>query len=398
MVESLLNLTVSRAIPPEVVIGLMTGQYKLFGGVVRGATGTPYAGQIIRHLLPITRQTIDAPLLAQISSVMGAVNTYQLSGQVNALTSATQQVLQIATSTMVLSGLNLAVTAVGFAVLNEKLKSLEGKLNEMQQEVRAIRALMELDERAKLGAALRDLMNAVNVKNSGHRDDMLLNAKNVLAPISIKYKELLAGADIFETAMAYEEYFCLTSLAHARCLAELGMLDMANRDLEEASEFWNKQAQRIANKFLLSDSPERFLFSDFAQDVPVSVLVEWLDFAYQEEKGYGWIDDLRGKTRSWYSQDDYAGVAKGFPSVGKMFSKKIKAVKPIEIDQDRKRVIPSFQKLVARSNVFEGYKAQYGLLEANNITPSEFESKVALFAPEAVVDGYLILQPAESAV
>ena len=48
--------------------------------------------------------------------------------------------------------------------------------------------------------------------------------------------------------------------------------------------------------------------------------------------------------------------------------------------------------------MFEGYKAQYGLLEANNITPSEFESKVALFAPEAVVDGYLILQPAESAV
>ena len=30
---------------------------------------------------------------------------------------------------MVLSGLNLAVSAVGFAVLNEKLKKLEGKLN-----------------------------------------------------------------------------------------------------------------------------------------------------------------------------------------------------------------------------------------------------------------------------
>jgi hypothetical protein len=104
---------------------------------------------------------------------------------------------------------------------------------------------------------------------------MLFNSKNVLAPINLKYKELLAGADILETAMAYEEYFCLTSLAHARCLAELGMLDMAKQDLEEASEFWKMQAQRITNQFLLGDNPERFLFSDFSQDVPV-VLATWV--------------------------------------------------------------------------------------------------------------------------
>jgi len=412
MIESLLNLTVTRAIPPEIVNGLITGQFKLYGGVIRGAPGTQYAGQIIRHLLPVTEQTIGASagIGAPISRALGLVNAYQLhrlsgqaaanilSGQVNVLTAATKQVLQIATGTMVLSGLNLAVTAVGFAVLNEKLKSLEGKLNEIQQEVRALRTLMELEERAKLGAALRDLSNVVTIKNPDHRHEMLFNSKNVLGPVSLKYKELLAGADVFEKAMAYEEYFCLTSLAHARCLAELGMLDMANRDLEEASEFWKGQAQRIANEFLLNDSPERLLFSDFAQDVPVSVLVEWLDFAYQEEKGYGWIDELRGKTRPWYAQDDNAGVAKRFSSFGKMLKRKNSSVELTEIEQDRERVIPSFQKLVARSNVFEGYKAQYELLEANNVTPSEFESKMALLALKAAVDGYLILQPAESVI
>lgn len=401
MVESLLNLTVNRAIPPDVLTGLMTGQFKLHGGVIRGAPGTQYAGQIIRHLLPVTEQSIGTPTLAPISRALGAVNVYQLhglSGQVNALTAATQQVLQIATGTMILSGLNLAVTAVGFAVLNEKLKSLEGKLNEIQQEVRVLRNLIELEERSKLGAALRDLLNVVTIKNLDHRNDMLFNSKNVLAPISLKYKELLAGADVIETAMAYEEYFCITSLAHARCLAELGMLEMAYRDLDEANEFWKEQAQRITNKFLLRDSPERFLFSDFAQDVPVSVLVEWLDFAYQEEKGYGWIDELRGQTRSWYAQDDKARVAKGFPSVGKILNRGNRADILTEIDQDRERVIPSFQKLVARSNVFEGYKAQYELLEVNNVTPSEFESGVALLAQTAAVDGFLILQPAESAI
>ncbi len=78
--------------------------------------------------------------------------------------------------------------------------------------------------------------------------------------------------------------------------------------------------------------------------------------------------------------------------------KKTPSVKPPTIDQDREKVIPSFQKLVARSNVFEGYKAQYELLEAHDVTPSEFESKVALLAPEAVVNGYLILRPAESVI
>ena len=269
MVESVLGLTVARAIPLEVLTGLAMGQYKLYGGVIRWAPGTEFAGQIVRHLLPVAAQTIGAPLFAPISGVLGAVNTYQLhkiSGQVNALAAATQQVLQIATGTMVLSGLNLAVTAVGFAVLNEKLKSLEGKLNEIQKEVKAIRALLELEERARLAAALRDLLNVVDVKNIEHRNIMLFNAKNILAPISLKYKELLASADTIETAMAYEEYFCLTSLAHTRCLAELGMLEMAQRDLEEARIFWKEQACRIANGLLLGKYPERFLFRKFQEN------------------------------------------------------------------------------------------------------------------------------------
>ena len=392
MVESLLNLTVTRAIPPDVMTGLVTGQFKLHGGVIRGAPGTQDAGQIIRHLLPVTEPTIGTPILAPISRALDVVNTYQLHGissQVNALTATTQQVLQIATGTMVLSGLNLAVTAVGFAVLNEKLKSLEGQLNEIQQEVRAIRALMQLEERARLGAALRDLLNIVAIKNFDDRRTMLFNSKNVLAPINLKYKELLAGADTIETAMAYEEYFCITSLAHARCLAELNMLEMANRDLDEASTFWKKQAQRIANEFLLGENPERFLFSDFAQDVPVFILVEWLDFAYQEEKGYGWIDELRGQNRSWYDNRF---------SVSKMWDRRNRDVKFSDIEQHREGLIPSFQKLVARSNVFEGYKAQYELLEANNVTPSEFDSQVALLAQTEAVDGFLILQPAKDII
>ena len=277
MIDSLLGLSVARGIPTEVVSGLITGMYRLDGGVIRWAANTENAGQIIRHLIPIASSIGPTSLLSPISGVIGAVNTYQLHGisnQIRTLTETTQQVLEIANTSMVFSGLNLAVTAVGFYVLNEKLKNLEGKLNEIQSEVKAIRTLLELDERARLGSALRDLLNITHVKNIEHRNTLLFNSKNVLAPISLKYKELLSNADTLELAMAYEEYFCLTSLAHARCLAELGMLDMAYRDIAETNQFWRSQAQRIGAELLIGKYPERFLHKEFSEELPISVLAE----------------------------------------------------------------------------------------------------------------------------
>lgn len=400
MSESLLGLTVARAIPPEVITGLLTGQYKQYGGVIRWASGTENAGQIVRHLLPVTSQSLASPLFAPVSSTLGTINTYQLhrlSGQVGNLTTSVNQLFQVATGTMALSGLNLVVSAVGFAVLNEKLKRLEGKLNEIQQEVKAIRSLLEIEERAKLSAALRDLLSISEIKNSNHRHTILFNAKNVFGPVNLKYKELLLSADTIETAMAYEEYFCLTSLTHARCLAELEMLDMASRDILETQIFWKEQSRRIANDLLLSENPERLLFSDFAKDVPVSTLAEWLDFSYGEEKGYGWIDELRGKTRPWYAEDGYVEVGKGAAKVtSSLFnvaSRYTGKVIEKDIDRQQTKVLPSFQKLVARNNVLEGYVEQYRLLEVSGTTPMEFEAKIGSIAESEAVDGYLILEP-----
>lgn len=44
----------------------------------------------------------------------------------------------------------------------------------------------------------------------------------------------------------------------------------------------------------------------------------------------------------------------------------------------------------------EGYGAQYTLLEAFDMTPSQFESRAAELAAENAVDDYLILEPAET--
>lgn len=399
MFETFMGLNITRAIPTEVFAGLITGDYSLHGGVIRWAAGTESAGQIVRHLIPIAQQGISASLFAPIAGILEGVNTYQLhnltgqttaiAGQVNALTTATQQVLQIANTTMIFSGLSLAVTSVGFVMLNKKLNNLEGKLNEIGKDVKAIRALLELDERSRLAAALRDLLNIADVKNVEHRDKLLFNSKNILGQISLKYKELLADANSLEMAMAYEEYFCLTSLAHARCLAELGMLDIARRDLEQTNEFWKTQSQYIANKFLLGKNPERFLFSDFSQDIPVAVLIEWLDFAYGKENGYLWLDELRNKTKPWYSGNNNGIIENGLWDTITRFTVKAEA-----LNDQKEKIIPSLQKLVARNKVLSGFVAQYKLLEKHNITPTEFEQKIASLPETAKVNGYIILQPA----
>lgn len=389
MADNLFGLMVTRAIPHEVLVGLAAKQYKMYGGVIRWAPGTENAGQIVRHLIPTASQAIADPLFNPLNGALNLANAYRLNGiGVN-----TQMVLQMATGTMALSGLNLAVNAIGFAVINQKLKRLENQLNKIEKEVKAIHELLEINERARLGAALEDLVNAMNSQKVDDRRDLLLNAKNNLAPIRLKYKELLSKADNLEVSLGYEEYFVLTSLAHSRCLAELGMSDTARHSLESDVIFWKGESKRIAHDLLLGDDPERFLFNEFAEAIPVSNLVEWLDFAYAEEKGYEQLDALRAMTTGWYTGIDTKEfgrkTGRAFSNIGQKISRKADA----ELEWQLQKVIPSFQKLIARNNVLDGYIGQYQYLEENSILPSTFENEIANISSEFHIDGYIILEP-----
>lgn len=371
------GLSLERDIPSAVLYGLQTGIYKLYGGVIRWAAGTEHAGAIVRHLIP--------------SAAVEVV------GNLQPISAMSRQVLQIANGTMIMSGLNLAVSAVGFAVLNEKLNKLESNLKEIQNDVKAIGRLFELEERSRLAAALRDLLNIDKIKNIEHRDAILLNSKNVLAPISLKYKELLAGADDIQLAMAYEEYFCLSYLAHVRCLGELGMFEMARLDLEETNTYWKQQARRIGNDLLLSKAPERFLYNDFYQDMPVSALIEGLDFFYDEARGNGWIDELRSKNSPWYSDENFKGISAGATKMTSSFRSLVKNLTNYDeikvIEEQKTLVIPYFRKLVARNNVLDGFVTQYEMLEKYNLRPSDFENQIALLDLSSVNNGFFILKP-----
>lgn len=393
---------VARMIPPDVAMGLFTGQYKLYGGVIRWAAGTEHAGQIVRHLLPAGSQVLN--FVPGLNFIPGIVNSWQmadlknavqgntvlltqLTSQVGTLSQTTQQVLQVATGTAVLSGLSLAVSSVGFIAINNKLNKIDDKLKSIQKDIQDIQHFLASSERAQLFAALNALMK-LDKTPAAHRDAILLNARQTFSEINLRYRELLFNAMTIETAMAYEEYFALTALAQIRCTAELGMMDVALHEAQDANQTWQSQGRRIAKEILIGEYPERFFASDFVDAVTVAELVEWLDFANEETKRYGWIDDLRRElNETWYAKKGWIPMMHSGSGLNKNVG--------VGLDKEQSMVIPSLRKLVARSNVFEGYAAQYDLLAANNLTPTEFENKIAALPEASAIDGYFILEPAK---
>ncbi|GAK49062.1 hypothetical protein U14_00280 [Candidatus Moduliflexus flocculans] len=422
MLLPLLGLKVLCAIPPQAITGLLAGTLKITGGVIRYASGTSKAGQIFMHLLPGGNLLFNMipgldflPGLAanfQLHKISGKLdtlqkitelNTYQLlrlSGQVNNLTQMTQNVLHLATGTAVLSGLGLAVSSIGFLAVNKKLNAINERLQEIQKDVRAIRQFLEMSEKAELMAALSDLMKITESTPEKHRELLLANANHSLHKISKKYQELLANSTSINEAIAYEEYFALTALAKARCSAELGMLNIARQEMDEMASFWKHHARRIAKDMLIGQYPQRFLASDFAGSVPISAFVSWLDFANDKEKGYDWIDELRLKMNErWYENSNLDSAASKFGKaiigipLWETSDDGLNKGIGVGIKQEKEVVIPTLQKLIARNNVFEGYRGQYEVFEARQIRPSEFQQQLMQLPEKLAIEGCFVLQP-----
>ncbi|BAZ46703.1 hypothetical protein NIES4102_37430 [Chondrocystis sp. NIES-4102] len=389
---------VTRSIPFDTVFGLITGQYKLYGGVIRWAPGTPHAGQIIKHLIPTAFSPLGMiPGMSFIPGIVANIqlgqiqdmtrfNTHQLmqiSGQISSQSQITQQILNIATGTAFLSGLGLAVSSVGFASMNAKLNIIDDRLKSIQKDVQAIRYFLESNERARLYAALNALLKIDNKTALEHRHIILHNSRNVFAEINMRYRELLAEANEIQTAMTYEEYFSLTGLAQVRCTAELGMMDIACKEMEEINLFWQAQSRHIAKTMLIGIYPERFLASDFAYDISITELVEWLDFTYDQNKGLCWIDELRlNMNEHWYSGGFFVNQSSGL-------NKKI----GVGLDKEKQVIIPALRNILARSSVLESYTTQYALLESQKLKPSDFEQQIADISESELVEGYLLLEP-----
>lgn len=139
MSVDILTRTISSA--PEIIDGIQSGLFKVWGGVVRYAAGHPKGGQIVGHLQFPGDAAQAAEQLAKLQQALGG-----LEGALGVL-----QNLQYAN--LALSGLNLAVSVAGFAIVCKKLNGISEQL---QQQSEKLDVLIEMASAAKAREELRD--------------------------------------------------------------------------------------------------------------------------------------------------------------------------------------------------------------------------------------------------
>lgn len=159
MSAEILARTISSA--PEIIEGIKSGLFNVWGGVVRYAAGHPKGGQIVGHLQFPGDAAQAAEQLAMLQQTLSGVE-----GTLGVL-----QSLQYAN--LALSGLNLAVSVAGFAIVCKKLNGISEQL---QRQSEKLDVLIEMASAAKAREELRDIarFSAVlwTVRQSAEQGDL----------------------------------------------------------------------------------------------------------------------------------------------------------------------------------------------------------------------------------
>lgn len=144
--------TLTRALSsaPDIIKGIRSGLYTVWGGVVRIAKGNPGGGRIVGHL--------QFPGDAGQASEQISVLQQALSGAQESL--GVLQSLQYAN--LALSGLNLAISVAGFVIVCKKLNGISKQLQQQSEKLDLLlemaldaKAMEELRDNARFRAALK---------------------------------------------------------------------------------------------------------------------------------------------------------------------------------------------------------------------------------------------------
>ena len=355
-------LTVQRSIPTDVLAGLATGQFSLHGGVVRNS-----AGQIVRHLVSTAPTTALNPF-GMISAVPSLVNVYQLHN----LTRMTQALIQISQATMMLSGLNLAVSVFGFGAMFAGLRRVDERIKNLDQKVDWVKLFLATERRAKLLNAVEELSRLATKERNAHL--VLHSARNSLGEARMCYLEHWNNSKGIDESMSYQHYFCTAFLAQARCFAEMEEYDDAVDVYKAGMQQWQERARKIASERILGQNRARFLDASYAktEKVPSAKIVGWMDFAYNDPRGYQWIDTLRMEQNTSFWIFSRGGSKK-------------------ELARD----ITYLDNLASRDAILKGYEAQLQFFADNKIRPSQFADAISQLRDANHDSDMLFLAPHE---
>ena len=304
MMREVSGFTVTRTIPDKVLFEVLTGAYEVCGGVVRNN-----AGQIVAHLVNAVNPLNS---VQPSNAVLDAINTYQLSRIGRDVTKIgaglSDHLITLSNGTMLFSGLTLAVSTAGFAFLIMKQQETDQKLQELQKDVKEIKDFLNMKQRAELKNALKNLQDVSDAPCDETRRHLLVDTRQTLGVLRHHYQMQFEEAGFQGKVSASEEYFTISAIAHALCTGELDMHETAALSLQESYTRWSEMCRKVAKEKLLRSDPQRFLSRRYASRVRTDELIDWMEFAHADEKGIGWVDELRAKPTKGTASAHSAGA------------------------------------------------------------------------------------------
>ena len=381
MISELAGFTLSRSIPDHLMLWVLAGVNKVYGGVVRNEQG-----QILAHLVnSTTPSSILSAFTSPLNTLLSGVNTYQLhnigtdvsligaevaqvSAEVSHIGANVTQLLQLAQASMLLSGLTLAVSSAGFLFLSNKINKIDEKLQQVASDVKYIKSFLELQERSRLIAALKVIRELNKVEDSSARLQMLISSRQTIGEIHEKYKMLLTDSSNEYSFMAAEEYFTITAIGHSLCSAELDMYDQAVNDLHDAQYTWQSSSRAFVKNHVINDNAQRFLTKDYVKHINSAEVIEWVDFAESSANGMSILDHLRGQPQKM--------------SFGWSMRK--------GIDNEEKLNLEVSRKIIARNKILKGYADQLKYLSQIRQKPSTVQNLMNSIPNDNSVEGCYI--------
>ena len=340
-------------LPPEITLGLATGKYKRYGGIIRNPKG-----QIIYHLREIPTNHVDTlSTVANVSSI-----------------------------------LNLALSTMEFAVLLHRLNLIEKQIVTLQKTVHQIDMKFDLSFYANFRAAIDLAHNAFSMSKTENRKVSAMQAINRFLEAEQHYTQL-ADNEIEQTGLMMDKYLYTLSLAYiseARCYLELEEVNVAQQRLQLGREVLRPRFEKYV-KTLLTSNPAAYLHPSLQGTIDLRRMTEaflWFDPSTDENSVFEELRpkiwELAANDKQWMeSLPKVFEVNKNTPleKLKRVLPNRVAANKgtdstegePTTIFSQLPKFFNSIEEAIESEQRFEGYILELDEIIRRNITFSEWK-------------------------
>ena len=230
------TITVEFEVPDDILTGLISGKYKLFGGVIRNAK----SGKIVAHLLKGGKMS-QSP-----SSGLGLLPTLLRAAGMNAKTVA------VVAGAVTIAGPLLDVVIVGYTI-----HSLNQRIDALQKEIESIYDRLGMEfaklKTAKLDAAQALAEKFLMVNNPVARQAMFAEVlAGLVAAEKTLLQDIIHSLDSNKLSLAESLMGCLMTVntLAARCALDFDQHELALRGLEANRASLRPLVERLVRRLV----------------------------------------------------------------------------------------------------------------------------------------------------